>query len=55
MGGTAPICPFCRKHCEQGGVKDHIRMTHPLDYPKWISDDQPPYWRYDDNGQLRTP
>lgn len=48
MGGTAPFCPFCRKECAIGGVKDHIKAKHPEEYDKWIKDGQLPYWRYSD-------
>ena len=54
MGGTAPICPFCKKQCAWGGVKDHIKVKHPNEYKGWIEADQPPYWRYDEEGKLRS-
>ncbi len=53
MGGTMPICPFCRKHLNLGGVKDHIKAKHPDRYQQWIKDGFPTYWRYDDSGNLR--
>lgn len=53
MGGTAPVCPFCKKMCAAGGVKDHIKAKHPDRYGQWIRDGQPPYWRYDEQGELR--
>ena len=53
MGGTSPICPFCRKHCSYGGVKDHIKVKHPEKYKDWIELGQPPYWRYDMEGNFR--
>jgi hypothetical protein len=51
MGGTAPICPFCGKHCAGGGVKDHVKAKHPEDYKQWISDGQKPYWMYRSGGR----
>lgn len=53
MGGTAPYCPFCHKLCASSGLKDHIKVKHPDQYHKWINFGQLPYWRYDDNGNLR--
>jgi len=53
MGGTMPICPFCKKECAYSGVKDHIRDKHPDKYKEWINFGQLPYWRYDDEGNLR--
>lgn len=53
MGGTAPYCPFCHKLCAGGGVKDHIKVKHPERYKQWITDGQLPYWRYDDDGELK--
>lgn len=54
MGGTHPICPFCRKECRNGGVKNHIKKKHPDKYDKWIKDGQMPYWLYDDKGELKN-
>jgi len=54
MGGTLPICPFCRKQCADGGVKDHVRAKHPLQYRPWIIFGQRPYWQYDERGLLRA-
>lgn len=45
MGGSAPVCPFCNKLCQSGGVKDHVRAKHPDRYVQWIADGQPPYWQ----------
>lgn len=53
MGGTAPICPFCKKECNRGGVKDHIRAKHVNEYEEWIKLGQPPYWHYDENGKYK--
>lgn len=53
MGGTFPICPFCKKECAWGGIKYHIKAKHPNKYKNWIDSGQLPYWRYDDNGELR--
>lgn len=50
MGGTAPICPFCKKSLNC--VKDHIKAKHPDKYLQWIKDGQKPYWMYNDNGEL---
>lgn len=47
MGGTAPVCPFCHKWCNAGGVKDHVRAKHPDKYAEWVRDGQLPYWMYD--------
>lgn len=52
MGGTAPICPFCKKRLNQGGVKDHIKSIHFGKYKQYIKDGQPQYWRYDNDGNL---
>lgn len=52
MGGTAPICPFCRKECAYSGIKDHVKAKHPDRYKKWIDSGQKPYWMYDNNGKL---
>ena len=54
MGGTAPICPFCRKGLNYGGVKDHIKAKHSDEYKKWIDNGQKPYWMYHKDGELRT-
>ena len=53
MGGTAPICPFCRKECADGGVKDHVKTKHPDKYKLWINYGQKPYWMYNKDGELR--
>jgi len=53
MGGTLPICPFCRKECNSSGVKDHIKAKHPEKVKEWIAQGQPPYWRYDKEGNLK--
>lgn len=53
MGGTLPVCPFCRKLCNDDGVKDHVKEKHPLQYRKWIENGQKPYWLYNENGELR--
>lgn len=50
MGGTAPICPFCRKFLAH--VQDHVKAVHPDQYQQWITDGQLPYWRYAD-GKLK--
>lgn len=55
MGGTAPVCPFCRKHLNLGGLKDHIKVKHPDKYKQWITDGFPAYWRYNEEGELKTP
>lgn len=53
MGGTLPICPFCRHLCNSGGLKYHIKAKHIDEYTKWIINGCPAYWRYNDNGLLR--
>ena len=53
MGGRLPICPFCQKYLPNGGIKDHVKAKHTERYREWIDDDQPPYWRYDEEGNLR--
>ena len=53
MGGTAPICPFCRRECAVSGVKDHIKIKHPEKYWDWINLGKPPYWQYNEDGELR--
>ena len=53
MGGYAPVCPFCKKMCTNGGVKDHIKAKHLDKYPSWLNHGMLPYWQYDDNGELR--
>lgn len=45
MGGTAPICPFCKKLCNQGGVKDHVKAKHPDKYLEWIRNGMYHYWQ----------
>jgi hypothetical protein len=52
MGGTAPICPFCRKECASGGIKDHVWAKHQDRFTAWINFGQLPYWRYDPDGGL---
>lgn len=52
MGGTLPVCPFCRKLCANGGIKDHVKAKHPDRYPSWILSGQKPYWMYNDHGIL---
>jgi len=52
MGGTAPVCPFCKKLCAYGGVKDHIKAKHPDKYKSWISYGCLPYFMYDESGNL---
>ena len=52
MGGTMPICPFCIKLLNNGGIKDHIRAKHENKYKEWIDLGQLPYWRYHKNGEL---
>lgn len=54
MGGTAPICPFCRKGLNGGGVKDHIKMKHPDKYREWVDKGMKPYWMYHKDGELRV-
>ena len=54
MGGTLPICPFCKKLLNKGGIKDHIKIKHADKYKQWIENNCPPYWMYDDNGLLRN-
>lgn len=54
MGGTAPICPFCRKETRNGGVKEHIKKKHPEKYILWIRDGQKPYWMYNKKGELQN-
>lgn len=54
MGGTMPICPFCKKECAYSGVKDHVKAKHPERYPLWILDGQLSYWMYDEDGKLRS-
>lgn len=54
MGGTASICPFCRKECAYGGVKDHVKAKHPEKVKEWFASGQPPYWRYNEHGELLT-
>jgi hypothetical protein len=53
MGGTSPVCPFCRKLCAAGGVKDHVKVKHPEQYTKWVKLGQLPYWHYDEDGELK--
>jgi hypothetical protein len=53
MGGTAPICPFCRKQTNQSGISNHIKAKHPDKYMAWLADGCPPYWRYDLQGNLK--
>ena len=52
MGGTMPYCPFCGRLLVS--VKDHIKAKHPDKYKQWILDGQQPYWKYDDNGELKS-
>lgn len=52
MGGTAPVCPFCNKLCNDGGLKDHIKAKHIERYMRWLQDGQLPYWMYE-NGELK--
>lgn len=52
MGGTAPICPFCKKLLNLGGLKDHIKAKHIERYEQWKKDGFPAYWRYDNDGNL---
>jgi hypothetical protein len=52
MGGTAPICPFCRKWLNLGGVKDHIKAKHPDKYEQWKKDGFLAYWRYNEVGKI---
>lgn len=54
MGGRAPVCPFCKKLCNDGGVKDHIKAKHPDKYQQWIKDECPPYFLYNDKGELNV-
>lgn len=53
MGGTAPICPFCKKELNWGGVKPHIKIKHPERYKEYIDRGQPPYFLWDDEGNFR--
>jgi len=53
MGGTLPICPFCKKECATSGVKDHIKAKHPDKYVMWLNHGQLSYWQYDNSGELR--
>lgn len=49
MGGTAPVCPFCKKLLKDvGGIKPHVKIQHPDKYAEWIQNGQQPYWRYTD-------
>lgn len=54
MGGTLPICPFCKKELSNTGLKDHIKAKHPGRYPIWRDNGMLPYWMYNDNGELKN-
>lgn len=54
MGGTLPICPFCKKQFSCGmSVKQHIKAKHIDKYKQWIKDGGMPYWMYNEFGELR--
>lgn len=49
-----PYCPFCGKLCATGGIKDHIRAKHDDRFKEWVNHGQLPYWRYDNDGNLKV-